>query len=84
MLDQWTADLARELGIDATLDIDVDGLLDLARDAAHNVARPAAPLSTFLVGFAAAQAGGTSTDIAQAIDTARMLALRWSPPADAQ
>jgi hypothetical protein len=80
VLDDWTAALAGELGVD--VDVDTDALLDLARDAAHGVARPAAPLSTFLVGFAAARAGGSSADIAQAIDTARLLALRWAPPAD--
>lgn len=80
MLDEWTTALARELGIE--VDVDTEALLDLARDAAHGVARPAAPLSTFLVGFAAARAGGSATDIAQAIDTARLLALRWSPPVD--
>lgn len=80
MLDEWTAALTQELGID--IEVDSDSLLDLARDAAHNVARPAAPLSTFLVGFAAARAGGSPADVAQAIETARLLALRWSPSVD--
>jgi hypothetical protein len=80
VLDEWTAALTQELGID--IEVDSDALLDLARDAAHNVARPAAPLSTFLVGFAAARAGGSDADVAQAIETARLLALRWSPSVD--
>jgi hypothetical protein len=80
VLDEWTTALTQELGI--AIDVDTEALLDLARDAAHNVARPAAPLSTFLVGFAAARAGGSPADVAQAIDTARLLALRWSSSVD--
>ena len=52
--------------------------LDLARDAAHSVARPAAPLTTFLIGYAAAQRGGTPEDVAQAAREAAALAQRWS------
>jgi hypothetical protein len=33
-------------------------VLDLARDAAHEIERPAAPVSTFALGFALGQAGG--------------------------
>ncbi|MDG4865578.1 DUF6457 domain-containing protein, partial [Streptomyces sp. T-3] len=54
VLDEWITAVKDELGID--LDVDTGLLLDLARDAAHGVARPAAPLTTFLVGYAAAQA----------------------------
>ncbi|HKA68865.1 MAG TPA: DUF6457 domain-containing protein [Actinomycetes bacterium] len=50
-LDDWVAALKGELGIE--LDVDVRGLLELARVAAHGVDRPAAPLTTFLVGYAA-------------------------------
>ena len=56
VLDEWISAVKDELGID--LDVDTGVLLDLARDAAHGVARPAAPLTTFLVGYAAARAGG--------------------------
>lgn len=55
VLDEWISAVKDELGID--LDVDITELLDLARDAAHSVARPAAPLTTFLIGYAAAQAG---------------------------
>ncbi|WP_103546807.1 NTP transferase domain-containing protein, partial [Streptomyces sp. B226SN101] len=54
VLDEWMTSVKNELGID--LDVDTGLLLDLARDAAHGVARPAAPLTTFLVGYAAARA----------------------------
>ncbi|WP_107502240.1 NTP transferase domain-containing protein, partial [Streptomyces sp. wa1071] len=54
VLDEWITSVKNELGIE--LDVDTGVLLDLARDAAHGVARPAAPLTTFLVGYAAARA----------------------------
>ena len=77
MIDEWTEALARELGVD--LAVDVRGLLDLARDAAHSVDRPAAPITTFLVGYAAAQRGGGADAVAQASRQARELALGWEP-----
>ncbi|MEU9855220.1 DUF6457 domain-containing protein [Streptomyces sp. NPDC047974] len=79
VLDEWITAVKTELGID--LDVDTGVLLDLARDAAHNVARPAAPLTTFLVGYAAAKAaqGGTAPAeaVAEASRKAAALALRW-------
>ncbi|TFC52139.1 hypothetical protein E3T26_06470 [Cryobacterium sp. TMT1-21] len=78
-LDDWLAALAARLGLDPA-DVPVGTLLDVARDVAHNVARPAAPLSTFLVGLAAARAGGTAADIERASALATELALAW--PAD--
>lgn len=75
VLDEWIAAVRAELGID--LDVDVNALLDLARDAAHGVARPAAPLTTFLVGYAAAGAGGGPGAVAEAVRKARALALSW-------
>ena len=56
------------------LDVEIDDILDLARDAAHQVERPAAPLTTFLVGYAAALRGGSPTDITDCIDIAAELA----------
>ncbi|OIJ91898.1 NTP transferase domain-containing protein [Streptomyces colonosanans] len=75
VLDEWISAVKDELGID--LDIDTGALLDLARDAAHGVARPAAPLTTFLVGYAAAQAGGGPEAVAEAARKAVALAVRW-------
>ncbi|MFD9724185.1 NTP transferase domain-containing protein [Streptomyces sp. NPDC059072] len=83
VLDQWITAVKNELGID--LSVDTKTLLDLARDAAHGVARPAAPLTTFLVGYAAAQAEATGADPAQAVAEASRkaadLALRWAAEA---
>ncbi|PIM70635.1 molybdenum cofactor guanylyltransferase [Streptomyces sp. JV178] len=76
VLDEWISAVKDELGID--LDVDTRELLDLARDAAHNVARPAAPLTTFLVGYAAAKAGGGPEAVAEAARKATALALGWA------
>ncbi|MFI7014494.1 NTP transferase domain-containing protein [Streptomyces sp. NPDC050164] len=76
VLDEWISAVKDELGID--LDVDTGVLLDLARDAAHGVARPAAPLTTFLVGYAAARAGGGPEAVAEAARKAAALAARWS------
>lgn len=81
LLDDWTAQLCADLGIEG-LDVDVRGLLDLARDAAHSVDRPAAPLTTFLVGYAAALRGGGADQVAECSRIASEAASRWSPPAD--
>lgn len=47
----WLDAVRAELEIDVAVDERL--LLDLARDVAHTVDRPAAPLTTFLVGYAA-------------------------------
>ena len=77
-LDDWLTALADRLQLDPA-DIPVGNLLDVARDVAHNVARPAAPLSTFLIGLAAAKNGGTGADIEAACAVASELALGWTP-----
>ncbi|MFD8456705.1 NTP transferase domain-containing protein [Streptomyces antimycoticus] len=76
VLDEWITAVKAELGID--LDVDTAALLELARDAAHGVARPAAPLTTFLVGYAAAQKGGGPEALAAATEKAAALAARWA------
>ncbi len=75
VLDEWIAAVKADLGID--LDVDTAMLLDLARDAAHGVARPAAPLTTFLVGYAAGRSGGGPDAVARAVTKAAALAQRW-------
>ncbi len=75
-LDDWIAEVSTELGID--LDVDVRGLLDLARVVAHGVARPAAPLTAFLIGYAAAQQGGGPDAVKAASERTAALAERWA------
>lgn len=73
-LDDWVTVLVAEFGID--LDVDVRGLLDLARVAAHSVDRPAAPLTTFLVGYAAGRQDDPAA-VAELSERAAALARAW-------
>ncbi|WP_335934035.1 NTP transferase domain-containing protein [Streptomyces sp. PTD5-9] len=85
VLDEWITAVKNELGIE--LDVDTTVLLDLARDAAHGVARPAAPLTTFLVGYAAAKASGDDGGpeaVAEAARKAAALAMRWADENESQ
>jgi molybdopterin-guanine dinucleotide biosynthesis protein A len=79
VLDEWIAAARAELGIDPAtdpeLDMDIKALLDAARDAAHGVARPSAPLTTFLIGYAAGRHGLAPAEAASRISA---LAERWS------
>jgi len=72
-LDDWVDRLCAALGLDDAA-VDVPLVLDLARDAAHAVARPAAPLTAFLVGYAAALRGGAPDDVREAARIATALA----------
>jgi hypothetical protein len=74
VLGSWVTELAAALEIDADA-LDRDLVLALARDAAHNVARPAAPLTTFLVGYAAGLRGGGAEALSAASAIAQRLAL---------
>lgn len=69
LLARWWTELAAALGLPA-VDIDHDVLLALAGEAAHGVVRPAAPLTTFLVGYAAGLAGGGGDELRRAVATA--------------
>ncbi|MFD4538553.1 NTP transferase domain-containing protein [Streptomyces bauhiniae] len=75
VLNEWITAVKNELGIE--LDVDTSVLLDAARDVAHGVARPAAPLTTFLIGYAAAQGKGDAASIAEASAKVADLAVRW-------
>jgi len=75
----WIDSARAELEIPPAVGLDVAALLDLARVAAHGVARPAAPLTTFLAGYAAGLAGGSDDDVAHAV--ARLTALAERLPA---
>lgn len=76
-LTNWTTVLCD--GFDLELDVDIGAILDLAREAAHQIERPAAPLTTFLVGYAAALRGGSATDVADCVDIATRLATAYEP-----
>ena len=65
-LETWWATLTQALGLE-DVPADRDAILGLAGRAAHSVVRPAAPLTTFLAGYAAGRAGGSAADVAAAI-----------------
>jgi 2-methylcitrate dehydratase PrpD len=79
-LDRWVRELQEELGLDPDVVVDVNAILDLARVAAHEVDRPAAPLTTFVVGYAAGRASGAGvpTTIDQLTARAAAFAEGWS------
>lgn len=70
-LTTWTEELSEALGIN--LDVEIDAILDLAREAAHEIDRPAAPLTSFLVGYAAGARGGSTEDVSDCMDIASEL-----------
>lgn len=75
-MNEWVTALGAELGVDVT-DLDLQAILDLARDAAHEVQRPAAPVSTYLAGFAAGRAGASGAEAGEYCRKASEYALRW-------
>ncbi|BDZ55158.1 DUF6457 domain-containing protein [Agromyces marinus] len=76
-VEEWARRLGDELGV-ADAPLDIDAVLGVAGVAAHAVVRPAAPVTTWLAGYAAglAAAGGTAPEAAaaDALDRARRLA----------
>jgi Domain of unknown function (DUF6457) len=73
-LEQWTASVCADLGLDPGA-ADTTAVLDLARDVAHAVARPAAPLTAYLVGMAV----GRGLALPDAVARVQALAAGWSP-----
>jgi len=75
LLEAWCLRLTDALELQG-LTVDVQSVLGLAGRAAHAVARPAAPLTTFVVGYAAALASAGGSDATSAIQTAIATAQR--------
>ncbi|GAB3184313.1 hypothetical protein GCM10027060_21050 [Nesterenkonia halophila] len=57
-IEDWVRDLAHHLEID-DVELDVDAVLRLAGQAAHTVVRPAAPVTTYLIGYVSGLAEAT-------------------------
>lgn len=74
-LHDWIDELMDALDIE--LEMDEALVLDVAREAAHRVQRPAAPISTFLLGYAAGLAGGGTEDVERLAARVVALADRW-------
>ncbi len=77
-LHDWIDELCDALEVETEVD---EGLvLDLARTAAHNVERPAAPITTYLLGFAAGRANAKPDAIERLAARAQALADEWDRP----
>lgn len=80
LLRQWSEQLIEMFELDDT-EVDVDAVLALAGKAAHSVVRPAAPLTTFIAGYAAGMAVGIGqADSATAMRSALEAARQACPP----
>jgi hypothetical protein len=76
-LDDWTAALCAELGIDPAEGTQ-KAVLDLARVAAHTVDRPAAPLSAYFLGVAVGRGEPLPETAAKVVQLCRS----WPTPPD--
>jgi hypothetical protein len=81
-LHDWIDELMDVLDVDT--EVDEALVLDLARDAAHQVERRAAPVTTYLLGFAAGQQDADPRAIEALAARATALAGEWDRPADAK
>ena len=79
-LHDWIDELMDVLDLD--LELDEALVLDVAREAAHRVQRPAAPISTFLLGYAAALADGDPREVEKLAARTVELATRWEGGTD--
>lgn len=70
-MNEWIEEVKKELGL--TINFDIDSILDTARDAAHSVERKAAPVTTFLLGYAVAN----GADLEVATKKIAELAKNW-------
>lgn len=80
-LHDWIDELSDVLDVDT--EVDEALVLDLARATASNVARPAAPITAYLLGFAAGTADADPEQVEQLAGRAQRLAESWDRPADA-
>ncbi|MBO0844396.1 MAG: hypothetical protein J2P22_03150 [Nocardioides sp.] len=81
-LHDWIDELCDALDIDA--EVDEALVLDLAKVAADNVVRPAAPITTFLVGWAAGSADADTETVERLAARAQTLAEGWDRPPGAR
>ena len=70
MSTDWLDEVADALGVDRDV-MERNALLGLTRDVAHGVERKAAPLSVFLVGYAAGAAGADRDGVVTLVEQVR-------------
>lgn len=82
---RWLDAVCAELGVDrSVVDASTAALLDLIRDVAHGPSRPGAPMTAFLVGLSAGQAGADAraqaSAVAERVERVEALVARWPSP----
>ncbi len=77
-LHDWIDELCDVLDVET--EVDEALVLDLARSAAHDVTKVAAPITTYLLGFAAGAQGARPEDIEKLAARAQALAEGWDRP----
>jgi len=77
-LHDWIDELCDALDIET--EVDEALILDLAKVAADNVVRPAAPITAYLVGYAAGSAGADEEEVEGLAARAQALAEGWDRP----
>jgi hypothetical protein len=79
-LHDWIDELCDAL--DAEIDFDESLVLDVAAEAGRGVEQPAAPVTAFLLGYAAAASEGDPAELERLAEAATKLARRWDKSAD--
>lgn len=72
----WMARVANLLNVDPH-EVLTSELLDLTREVAHGVERKSAPLTTFLLGYAAGKDALTPAEVRQLIETISNAVAEW-------
>ena len=80
-LHDWIDELCDALDIET--EVDESLVLDLAKVTADNVVRMAAPITTYLVGYAAGAAGADEEAVERIAARAQALAESWERPSGA-
>jgi len=80
-LHDWIDELCDVLEVET--EVDEGLLLDLARAAATNVQKTAAPITTYLLGFAAGSSAANPEAVEVLAAKAQLLSDNWDRPADA-
>ena len=80
-LHDWIDELCDALDIET--EVDEALILDLAKVAADNVIRKAAPITTYLLGYAAGSSDADVEAIERLAARAQALAEQWDHPSDA-
>ncbi|MGC4113009.1 MAG: DUF6457 domain-containing protein [Nocardioides sp.] len=81
-LHDWIDELCDTLDIEA--DVDEALILDVAKVAADNVIRMAAPITTYLLGYAAGATGADEEKVERLAGLIQALAEGWDQPSGAE